>query len=188
MTENTNGTEITKLDGKGALWTIAGTAIGGLATSWLRGLNGGMVCTGTAQVAAQAANTAMAIEMAGKDAEIARLKSEQSTDVKLSDVFKTLRTLDKEQDAKLADVDKRVAALEVAGPLREENVRARIDSVATLATNGIAGNSAAIQHLSAVVAGLTKTVIPIDNVCPQPMPRYNAWTAPAASSGGPTPA
>ena len=41
MTENIKETEISKLDGKGALWTIAGTAIGGLATSWLRGLHGG---------------------------------------------------------------------------------------------------------------------------------------------------
>ena len=187
MTENTNGTEVTKLDGKGALWTIAGTAIGGLATQWMSTVhNGGM--GGTAQVAAQAANTAMAIELARKDSEISQLRADQNTDVKLSDVFKTLRQLDKEQDAKIADVDKRVAALEVAGPLREENVRARIDSVATLATNGIACNSSAIQHLSAVVAGLTKTVIPIDNVCPQPMPRYNSWTTPAAGTGGATPA
>jgi hypothetical protein len=31
--------------------------------------------------------------------------------------------------------------------------------------------------------GLTKTIIPAANVCPQPMPQYNSWTAPTTTTG-----
>jgi hypothetical protein len=37
-----------------------------------------------------------------------------------------------------------------------------------------------IQGQIATLMGLTKTVIPSENVCPQPMPQYNSWTAPTA--------
>jgi hypothetical protein len=46
-----------------------------------------------------------------------------------------------------------------------------------------ATNTAAISCIQgqvAQLASLTKTVIPIGNVCPAPMPQYNSWTAPAA--------
>lgn len=39
---------------------------------------------------------------------------------------------------------------------------------------------ACLQGQVAQIANLTKTVIPIDNVCPAPMPQYNSWTAPTA--------
>lgn len=41
-----------------------------------------------------------------------------------------------------------------------------------------------IQGQIATLMGLTKTVIPSENVCPQPMPQYNSWTAPTASAAG----
>lgn len=37
-----------------------------------------------------------------------------------------------------------------------------------------------IQGQVAQLASLTKTVIPIGNVCPAPMPQFNSWTAPTA--------
>ena len=37
-----------------------------------------------------------------------------------------------------------------------------------------------MQGQIATLVGLTKTVIPSENVCPQPMPQYNSWTAPTA--------
>lgn len=46
-----------------------------------------------------------------------------------------------------------------------------------------ATNTAAISCINGQIAqlmALTKTVIPADNICPQPMPMYNSWTAPAA--------
>jgi hypothetical protein len=58
---------------------------------------------------------------------------------------------------------------------------------AQIAQQGIynATNTATINCISGQVAqlmNLTKTIIPIDNVCPAPMPQYNSWTAPTASA------
>ena len=36
----------------------------------------------------------------------------------------------------------------------------------------------AIQALQNTVNGITKTVIPINAICPEVMRRYNSWTAP----------
>lgn len=48
-----------------------------------------------------------------------------------------------------------------------------------------ATNNATINCLSqqiAVLQSLTKTVIPKSSICPEPMDRYNSWTAPTASA------
>jgi hypothetical protein len=34
----------------------------------------------------------------------------------------------------------------------------------------------------AALQGLTKIIVPADNVCPSPMPQYNSWTAPTATT------
>ena len=41
-----------------------------------------------------------------------------------------------------------------------------------------------IANQIAQLQGLTKTVIPSENVCPNPMPQYNSWTAPTAAAAG----
>jgi hypothetical protein len=46
----------------------------------------------------------------------------------------------------------------------------------------ITANISCMQNAINTLSGLTKTVIPIDNVCPEPMQRYNSWTAPAATT------
>jgi hypothetical protein len=45
----------------------------------------------------------------------------------------------------------------------------------------VAANIGCMQRNLDVLNGLTKTVIPIDNVCPQPMPALNSWTAPTTA-------
>jgi hypothetical protein len=50
-----------------------------------------------------------------------------------------------------------------------------------------ATNTSTLSCISGQVAALqalTKTVIPIGNVCPEPMPAYNSWTAPTAPATG----
>jgi hypothetical protein len=37
-----------------------------------------------------------------------------------------------------------------------------------------------LQNQVAQLASLTKVVIPTASICPEPMPRYNSWTAPTA--------
>lgn len=47
----------------------------------------------------------------------------------------------------------------------------------------ITANISCMQNTINTLQGLTKTVIPITSVCPEPMPQYNSWTAPTAAAG-----
>jgi hypothetical protein len=44
----------------------------------------------------------------------------------------------------------------------------------------VTANLSCLQNTVNVLSGLTKTIIPIDNICPPPMERFNSWTAPTA--------
>jgi hypothetical protein len=44
----------------------------------------------------------------------------------------------------------------------------------------VTANLSCMQGNIATLMGLTKTIIPITNVCPEPMPALNSWTAPTA--------
>lgn len=94
--------------------------------------------------------------ISAKDSEIALLKSEQNTEVKIADVYERIMT--------------RVNA----------DQRAQADINAVQAVYNATANSAiaVLQNQVGVINSLTKTVVPITNVCPQPMPQYNSWTAP----------
>lgn len=46
----------------------------------------------------------------------------------------------------------------------------------------ITANISCMQNTIATLTGLTKTIIPIDNVCPAPMPQFNSWTAPTTTT------
>lgn len=48
-------------------------------------------------------------------------------------------------------------------------------------------NTSAISCMQGQIAtlmGLTKTVIPTESICPEPMSRYNSWVAPTAPAAG----
>ncbi|WP_394967459.1 hypothetical protein [Candidatus Allofournierella merdipullorum] len=84
---------------------------------------------------------------------------------------------DKYTDQKLADFADRVSE-------RFRNVEAQIAAQAV--TNAqITANIACMQQNLNVLNGLTKTIVPIDNVCPKPMPQYNSWTAPTTPTTTP---
>lgn len=68
--------------------------------------------------------------------------------------------------------------------LREQIVMGKINEVALTANNGLTALAGTVNCLQNTVAGITKTIIPAAALCPQPMPLYNSWTAPAA--GAPT--
>jgi hypothetical protein len=46
----------------------------------------------------------------------------------------------------------------------------------------ITANISCMQGQIATLMGLTKTVIPIASICPAPMPEFNSWTAPTATT------
>lgn len=96
----------------------------------------------------------------------------------------------------------RIAELETEVKLRDANtftmgemgklrdyVDSKFDKVeAQICQQGIynATNTATINCMAQQIAqlqGLTKVIIPIGNVCPNPMPEFNSWTAPVAAAG-----
>jgi hypothetical protein len=100
-----------------------------------------------------------------------------------------------------AEKDGRIAALETEVKLRDANtytlnemnkmrnyVDAKFDSInAQMCTQAVVNaqvtaNLSCLQNTVATLSGLTKTIIPITNVCPEPMAMYNSWTAPTAGT------
>jgi hypothetical protein len=100
---------------------------------------------------------------AGQSARIAELE----TEVKLRDANTyTLSEMNKMRNY----VDTRFSGIEAQ--LCAQNV-----------TNAqITANLSCMQGNIATLMGLTKTIIPITNVCPEPMPQYNSWTAPTTTT------
>jgi hypothetical protein len=49
----------------------------------------------------------------------------------------------------------------------------------------VAANLSCLQNTVNTLSGMTKTVIPIGNICPEPMQRYNSFTVPAATETAP---
>lgn len=66
---------------------------------------------------------------------------------------------------------------------RFDGVHAQINAQAVINAQ-VAANLSCMQGNIATLMGLTKTIIPITNVCPEPMPMYNSWTAPTAPTTG----
>lgn len=99
-------------------------------------------------------------ELAKKDAEIQALKCDQKTDAKILDLYRYV-------EGKFHSIDGQFAS----------------QGIWNATQNGaIANIGTQIHEMEHTVYGLTKRVIPADNVCPEPMPRYNSWTAPTAAA------
>lgn len=133
---------------------IAGTALGLLQNGNLGGILGGGGCNSNHYVNRYEADQAARI-------------AELETEVKLRDANTyTLGELNKMRNY----VDAKFDA-----------VNAQLCSQAVVNAQ-VAANLSCLQNTVATLSGLTKTVIPIDNVCPAPMPQYNSWTAPTATT------
>ena len=95
------------------------------------------------------------------------------------------RIADLETEVKLRDAN--AYTMTEMGKLRDyvdrrfEGVNASINAQAVVNAQ-VAANLSCMQGNIATLMALTKTVIPIDNVCPAPMPQYNSWTAPTATT------
>ena len=136
-----------------------GGYIGGIATLLGMAGNGGILNGCTASEGDHVVNR----YEAGQAAEIAALKS----DIKLRDAntYTDSKMLEMYQylDGRLRGVEGQISAQAV--------VNAQITA-----------NISCMQNQIATLSGLTKTVIPIGNVCPEPMPAKNSWTAPTAAA------
>lgn len=137
--------------GSGLGLGIAGTALG-LLNGGLNGLLCGNNCSDNQLINRYELD--MENKIVSKDSEIALLKSNIYTDQKIVDVYERL-------NAKIGTVESAV----------------NTQAVYNATLNGTIG---CMQTQIAALQTLTKTIVPIDNVCPRPMPQYNSWTAPTA--------
>ena len=140
--------------GSGLGLGIAGTALGVLGGGLGNLFNGfgNYGCSDNAPVTRY--ELGMENKLIQKDSEIALLKSNIYTDQKIADVYERLN-------------------LKIGGVEAAVNTQAVFNATLNGTINCMQGQIAALQ-------GLTKTIVPITNVCPQPMPQYNSWTAPTA--------
>ena len=148
-----------KYASRGVAGTGLGLGIAGTALGLLAG-NGGLNILGGANCACNEDHYVNRYE-ATQNARIAELE----TEVKLRD--SNIYT-----DSKILELYKYVDGK--FGVVEAELCQQRVYN----ATNTSA--IACIQGQVAQLMALTKTVIPADNICPQPMAMYNSWTAPAA--------
>lgn len=137
---------------------IAGTALGVLGGG-LSLLNGGVAPTNQ-WVTKDTLD--MAMKIAAKDSEIALIKSEQNTEIKIADVF--------------ARCMERVNANKAEQDLINRDQA--VYNATNTATVSVLGNQ--VNDLRAVLNSITVTHIPAEKVCPEPMAKYNSWTAPTA--------
>ena len=149
---------------KGIAGAGLGTGIAGLALGVLNGGLGNLFGGVNAMVPSENQyitryEMEMEDKLMGKDSEISLLKSEKYTDEKIVDVYERL-------SGRIAGVEQQIAAQAVYNAT----------NTATLSC---------IQNQIAQLQGLTKLVVPITSVCPEPMAAKNSWTAPTASSTTP---
>lgn len=95
-----------------------------------------------------------------KDSEIAILKSERYTDTKLIEVYK--------------DLESRINAL--------KDGQAAINTQQSVYNATINANLSCLTNQVSQISSVFKIIIPAANVCPQPMPLHNSWTAPTAGT------
>lgn len=90
----------------------------------------------------------MAMTIAGKDSEIAMLKSEQNTEVKIADVYERLITrINADRNAQM-----------------EWNATQSVNNAQM--SSAIAVNANSIGAIQGIIGQITKTVIPNSSVCP----------------------
>lgn len=153
--------------GAGALGTAAFAGVGA-------GNGNGIGLFGGNRDYAYKSDVDNSVVIASKDAEIALLKSNAATDAKLVEVYNAAAERDKNIRA-----DFQVELKELRESIRAEHEAQGAINSAQAVYN--CSNNSAVTLLQAQVAqlsGMTKLVIPSENVCPQPMPLLNKWVAP----------
>ena len=95
-------------------------------------------------------------ELSHKDGEIASLRADLATDRKVLELYQYV-------DGRMRNIEGQLAQQAV--------VNAQITA-----------NLSCMQNQIATLNGLTKTVIPIGSICPEPMTRYNSWVAPTTET------
>lgn len=143
--------------GNAALTTgIIGTSLGALNSGLLGNLFGGGNCGCSENMGVTRYELGMEKELAAKDSEIGLLKSNIHTDGKILELYQYV-------DGRMRGIEGQIAQQAVVNAQVTANISCMQGNIATL-------------------MALTKTVVPIDSICPAPMPQFNSWTAPTAGT------
>lgn len=172
---------------------VAGTALGlGIAGTvgllnqfagncgWGGGFLGGNRC-GNAAMATEAVDTR---EIGRLESKIAKLESERYTDGVGLELYREIISQSNKNDEKIQanyiELAKAVAALDKQVAVDKQ---ATVDNFAFL-NNEICNTKKEIMCYvnSTFVPG--KLVMPLSNICPEAMQRYNSWTAPTTAEAG----
>ena len=134
---------------------IIGTALGAMGTGILPGLFGGNnnCCT-------------------SENMPVNRYEAQQSARIAELETEVKLRDANTYTDSKLLELYRYVDG-------KFNGVEAQICHQAVVNAQ-VTANLSCLQNTVNVLSGLTKTIIPIDNICPPPMEKYNSWVAPTA--------
>lgn len=143
---------------------IAGTTLALLNNGGLGNLLGGL--GGCNNQYATKSDIAYSQELAKKDSEIALLKSEQNTEVKIAEVYDRLITR--------INADRQAQS--------DWNAAQMVNNCSM--SNAIAVNTNSINALQNCCNSITKLVVPKDAICPAVMPEFNSWTAPTTPTTG----
>lgn len=147
---------------------IIGSALGVL-NGGLGGIlgtnNNGWICSENMPVSRY--ELSMQNELSAKDSKIALLEADKYTDQKLVEVYANLES----RINRVTDM--------IHHNRDEQNC---INTQQAVFNGQVASNLGCITNNLSVLNGLTKTVVPITNICPQPMPLYNSWTAPTTAA------
>lgn len=134
-----------------------GVATGGLTTGII-GTALGLLNNGGLGNILGGGNNACLEQIMAKNSEIAELKAEKYSDKVGLELYRYV-------DGRFREFEGRF----------EQQVAYNATNTATI---GCLTNQ--LNALQAVFNGLTKTVIPTTSICPEPMLKYNSWTAPTA--------
>lgn len=145
--------------GQGALNTVLGAIGTAGATGVLNNMGGIFGCNR----AASEHDHPVSRREADMAAEIAELRTEKK--LLESNIYSDNKSLEmyKYVDGKFANIEAQICQQAVVNAQVAANLSCLTNTVNTL-------------------SALTKTVIPIDNVCPAPMAKFNSWTAPTATT------
>ncbi len=164
--ETSKGTQSVASAGVGG--SALGLGIAGLSVALLNGSLGnifggrGVNCNNVNY--ATTTDLGYSQELARKDSEIALLKSEQNTEIKIADVYDRLIT-------------------KINANYKEQsdwNAQQMVNNCQM--SSAIAVNTNNIASLQNSIAAITKTIVPKDVICPEVMARYNSWTAPTSTA------
>lgn len=137
---------------------IAGTALGLLNGNGIGGiLGGGNNCNCSENQVINRYELSQASRIAELETEVKLRDANTYTDGKILDLYRYV-------DGRFNGVEAQICQQNVVNAQVTANLSCMQGNIATLMS-------------------LTKTVVPIDSICPEPMKMYNSWTAPTTTTG-----